>query len=57
MLALEQQFHNATTHFFTPFSMTMASAGAIRGKYLSNGGVQWLLGSPGHGMVQADMGH
>jgi hypothetical protein len=39
MLALEQQFHNATTRFFTPKSMTMASAGALWGKYLLDGGV------------------
>ena len=47
--SFEKQFHNATTHFFTPKSMTMASAGAIRGKYLPNngdGGVQWQLGQP-----------
>ena len=27
-----KQFHNATTRFFTPKSMTMVSAGAIRGE-------------------------
>ena len=37
--SFKQWFHNATTQFFTPKSMTMASAGAIRGKYLPNGGV------------------
>ena len=30
--SFEKQFHNATTQFFTPNSMTMASAGAIRGE-------------------------
>ena len=30
MLALESDFHNATTKFFTPKLMTMASARAIR---------------------------
>ena len=28
--SFEKQFHNSTTRFFTPKSMTMASAGAIR---------------------------
>ncbi len=37
--------HNTTTLFFEPKSMTMASAGAIRGKYSHDGGVQeWHLG-------------
>ena len=35
-----KRFHNATTHLFTPKSMTMASAGAIRGAYLPYGGIQ-----------------
>ena len=30
--SFEKQFHNATTRFFTPKSMTMASAGAIQDK-------------------------
>ena len=30
--SFEKQFHNITTRFFTPKSMTMASAGAIRGE-------------------------
>ena len=30
--SFEKRFHNATTRFFTPKLMTMASAGAIRGK-------------------------
>jgi hypothetical protein len=30
--SFEKQFHNATTRFFTPKSMTMASAGTIRGE-------------------------
>jgi hypothetical protein len=40
MLALEQRFHNAITRFFEPKLITMASAGAIRGEYLPDGGVQ-----------------
>ncbi len=39
MLALEEKFHNATTRFFTPKSMTMASAGAKRGKYSLDSGI------------------
>ena len=39
-----KRFHNATTQFFTPKAMTMASAGAIRGKESPDGGVQWHLG-------------
>ena len=39
-----KRFHNATTQFFTPKSMTMASAGAILGKESPDGGVQWHLG-------------
>jgi hypothetical protein len=35
------QCHNS---FFEPKLMTMASAGAIRGEYLHDGGVQWHLG-------------
>jgi hypothetical protein len=43
--SFEKQFHNAaTTQFFTPKSMTMASAGAIRGEYSPGGGIQWHLG-------------
>jgi hypothetical protein len=42
--SFKKQFHNATTPFFTPKSMTMASAGAIRGKYLPDSGVSWHLG-------------
>ena len=42
--SFEKQFHNATTQYFTPKSMTMASAGEIKGKYLLNGGIQWHLG-------------
>jgi len=34
----EKQFHNATTQFFTPKSMTMKSARAIQGDYLPDGG-------------------
>jgi hypothetical protein len=39
-----KRFHNATTRFFTPKLMTMASSGAIRGEYSPDGGVQWHLG-------------
>jgi hypothetical protein len=39
MLASEKQFHNATTQFFKPKMMTMASAGAIQGKFLPNGSI------------------
>jgi hypothetical protein len=39
MLASKQQFHNTTTQFFEPKLMTMMFAGAIRGKYLPNGGI------------------
>ena len=42
--SFEKRFHNATTQFLTLKSMTMASAGAIRGEYLPDGGVQWHLG-------------
>ncbi len=35
---------HATTRFFDPKLMTMPSAGAIRGKYLPNGGIWWHLG-------------
>jgi hypothetical protein len=44
MLASDSDFHNATTQFFMPKSMTMASARAIQGKYLPDGGVQlqWI---------------
>ncbi len=38
MLALKHDIHNATTRFFTPKLMTMASAGAIWGEYLPDGG-------------------
>ena len=41
--SFEKRFHNATTRFFTPISMTMASAGAIRGEYSPDGGIQWHL--------------
>ena len=44
--SFEKQFHNSTTRFFTPKSMTMASAGAIRGEYSPYGGIQWRLGYP-----------
>jgi len=43
-LALKRDFHNVTTRFFTPKSMTMASAGAIQDEYSPNGGIQWHLG-------------
>ena len=36
-LASKQRFRNATTQFFEPKLMTMASVGAIRGKYSPNG--------------------
>jgi hypothetical protein len=42
--SFEKPFHNATTRFFTPKLMTMASAGAIRGKYWPDHSVQWHLG-------------
>jgi hypothetical protein len=42
--SFKKQFHNATTQFFTPKSMTMASAGVIRGEYSPDGGVKWHLG-------------
>jgi len=35
---LESDFHNATTLFFTPKSMTMVSGGAIWGKNSPDGG-------------------
>jgi hypothetical protein len=38
-----KQLHNATSQFFTPKLMTMASAGAIQGNYLPDGGIQWHL--------------
>jgi hypothetical protein len=41
--SFEKRHHNATTRFFTPKSMTMASAGAIRGEYWPNRGVQWHI--------------
>ena len=44
--SFEKRFHNATTQVFTPKLMTMASAGATRGEYLPDGGVQWHLGYP-----------
>jgi len=43
--SFKKRFHNATTRFFTPKSMTNASAGAIRGEYLPNGGVQCPVAS------------
>ena len=46
MLALESDFHNATTRFFKPKSMTMASARVIRGECSPNGGLQWLPMKP-----------
>ena len=42
--SFEMQFHNTITQFFAPKSMTMASAGAIGGEYLHDGGIQWHLG-------------
>jgi len=42
--SFKKQFHNAATQFFTPKLMTMAFSGAILGKYLPDGGVQWHLG-------------
>jgi hypothetical protein len=35
---------STTTQFFTPKSMTMVSAVAIRGKYRPDRGIQWHLG-------------
>ena len=43
-LASESDFHNATTRLFSPKSMAMASAGAIRGEYSPDGGIQRHLG-------------
>ncbi len=43
-LASESDFHNATTQFWTPKSMTNVSVEAMRGEYSPNGGVQWHLG-------------
>jgi len=49
MLASESNFTTPQLNFFTPKLMTIASAWAIRGEYLPNGGVQCLQeGSPGH---------
>ena len=41
--SFEKRFHNTTTLLFTQKSMTMAFAGAIRGEYWPDPGVQWHL--------------
>ena len=42
--SFEKLFHNATPRYVMPKSMTMASAGAIRGEYSPDGGIQGHLG-------------